>query len=95
MLKINIYMYNSSDIADFRNGEIDGIMADISNGKILVKYDVYEGMVTVRGCELNECNGEFEETDSFIDSSILTKCNSFADVGKFLIKDNLAMEEDY
>lgn len=95
MLKINIYMENSGDIADFRNGEIDGIIADISDGKILIEYDVCEGMVTVRVCELNEYNGEFEETDSYIDSSILSECDSIADVGKFLIEDNSAMEEDY
>ncbi|MCM1223945.1 MAG: hypothetical protein NC548_56790 [Lachnospiraceae bacterium] len=95
MLKINIYMHNSEDITDFRNGDIDGIMADISNGKVLIEYDVYEGMVTVRVCEINEYNGKFEETDSYIDNSILTECDSLTDVGRFLIEDDWAMEEDY
>lgn len=95
MLNIQINMENSGDIQEFKNGEIDGVISVIDDGKIRIEYDVCGGEVTVRVCEMNEYNGEFEETDSYIDNSILRECNTFADIGKFMIEDNSGMEKDY
>lgn len=95
MLNIQIYMENSGDIQEFRNAEIDGLMSAIDDRKIRIEYDVNDGEVTVRVCEKNEYNGKFEEIDSYIDNSILRKCKSLADIGKFMIEDNPGMERDY
>lgn len=95
MLNLQIYMENSGDIQEFRNAEIDGVISAIDDGKIRIEYDVNDGEVTVRVCEKNENNGEFEEIDSYIDSSILRECTSLADIGKFMIEDNPGMQRDY